>query len=866
MKLERIRESEGMTGTPGGAATGADPSHSSADRFEILEAFSRAVDRETHGISHRPDLLWQQLFNRLQWEQEPVPGLLEPALELRSACLSGASPWLRSRTRPRESKALLATFADHDEMVWCCAISPDGTFVVSGGLDGVRAWELATAKQRVHMEKSGPGGAIHLCCAISPDQRLVASGDGKGTIALWEVESGRKVRTIQAHDGEVSACQFNPDGTYLVSCSHDGTVKVWEVETWRLHFTWGDHEQWVQDCAFSPDGTSVLSVGWEKALNLWDLRTGERKAFMEGEISLDCCAFSGDGRLGIAGTVGEIQLWNLEKGERSRVLRTAYGPSKTHRDDIHACLVSPDGTWVAAARGDNTVSLWPVNQDSEPRRLEGHGGPVLCCAVTPDGSKLVTGSTDGTLKVWDSAGEVAAMLHRERFPRLRRAGQSLAEAALQTLQNEYGLPVRPDTPRHHAGAVNDCAFGPDGSWIATCSDDSDVVVWSAEDAHWIKTLGYQPGTVPTISGHEDLVGSCAVSGDGSVIVSAGDDGFLVWDRTSGEVRRTLGPTAGPGGWPLYGRSCAVSPDARLVATAPSLKDHLIVWDTTNGEEVAVLRGAGSDVTDCAWSQDGRVVVSAHLDGTLTTWEVDGWHESERFGVMQQSPARACAVSDTASVIVSGDDAGTLSIFDGSNGRERLTLRSHEGGVNDCALSPGGKVAASVGKDGFLRIWDLTQGLERYAAPLQSEAVCVDLSPTEPRVAIGDTAGNLYLFDLIGPGYEAASPRPPGSRQAAGLGVPASKEERRRWLERMKLEHLTLPPSGRPPLWFCLAALAGKGLAGVAGLLMVLAGLCALAWLSGELDSGLALRLALAGLASFAASLALVLAVIMPGRE
>ena len=661
----------------------------------------------------------------------------------------------------------------------------------------------------------------------------------------------------------MTACQFSPNGTYLVSCGRDGTVKVWDAGTWRLRLKWEGHEQWVEDCAVSADSTKVLSTGWDKTLRLWDVNTGEEQAMLQGEVCFECCALSPDVGLGVVGAVGELQLWPLGAGEPSRVLRTAFGEYKTQRDDIHACLFSPDSTWIAAVHGDNTVSLWPVDQDSEPRRLEGHGGSVECCAVTPDGSKLVTGSVDGTLKVWDVTGEISALLGRERSRHLKSEAKSIWEAARVTLQSDYEVPDRSDGPRHHSGWVYDCAFGPDGSWIVTCSDDNDVVIWSANNAQWIKTLGYQPGVVP---GHQNLVGGCAVGADGSVIVSAGDDGFLVWDRVSGEVRRTLGPSAGPGGGSLHGRSCAVSPDARFVATAPSLKDHLIVWDARNGEEVRVLKGADSNISDCAWSLDGRVVVSAHDDGILIAWEADGWQEVGRFGAQQIWGAQACAVNETGSVLVSGGGSGTLRVFDGSTGRERLTLHAHAGGVNDCALSPDGQVAASVGEDGFLRIWNLTQGTERCAAPLQSKALCVDLSPTEPRVAVGDTAGDLYLFDLIGDGYEVASTHPCGSRSSAGLGVPATREERFQWLQRMKLEHLKLPPSGRPALWFCLMALAAKGLAGVAGVLLLWAGLDALLWLSGNSDAGAVVGLALAGFVGLAFSLAVFLAAILPGTK
>ena len=80
-------------------ATG-EPPLSVEERRATLDAFEQALRRETHILAKRPDLLWQQLHNRLQWADEPLPHTLAPALRRRSA--PSATAWLRLRTPPRE--------------------------------------------------------------------------------------------------------------------------------------------------------------------------------------------------------------------------------------------------------------------------------------------------------------------------------------------------------------------------------------------------------------------------------------------------------------------------------------------------------------------------------------------------------------------------------------------------------------------------------------------------------------------------------------------------------------------------------------------------------------------------------------------
>ena len=50
---------------------------------------------------------------------------------------------------------------------------------------------------------------------------------------MWEVESGRELRTLEGHTGAVSGVALSGDGRLAVSASWDNTLKVWEVESGR---------------------------------------------------------------------------------------------------------------------------------------------------------------------------------------------------------------------------------------------------------------------------------------------------------------------------------------------------------------------------------------------------------------------------------------------------------------------------------------------------------------------------------------------------------------------------------------------------------------------------------------------------------
>jgi WD40 repeat protein len=65
--------------------------------------------------------------------------------------------------------------------------------------------------------------------AFSPDGQFLASGSWDTTIKLWEVASGREVRTLTGHTGWVLSVAFSPDGQFLASGSGDKTIKLWDI-------------------------------------------------------------------------------------------------------------------------------------------------------------------------------------------------------------------------------------------------------------------------------------------------------------------------------------------------------------------------------------------------------------------------------------------------------------------------------------------------------------------------------------------------------------------------------------------------------------------------------------------------------------
>jgi WD40 repeat protein len=611
----------------------------------------------------------------------------------------------------------------HEDDMTGAAFSADGKrLATTGRRDGLRVWDVDAGKQLCHI---AVGRMSHWWpVALSPDGRLVAL-ERENSLCLWEVETGKLIRTIPLHKGVTTWPAFSPDGKFLAAPEGVG-AGVWRVDDGKA-LPWADVLRGVGIVAFSADG-KTLAVSRDEIRDR-DGKEGAGDAEPYGGVELRDVA---DGKVRLALPTGRIvdlsiardgkslvtvdgdavvRLWDLGTGKLRWERRLWDGELARVRTAF-----APDGSVLAyGGPFDSPLDLLRAADGAEVRR-KGGGRKAKEALFAPDGRTLLTwGDWQHAPRRWDCAtGEAiddadglirpAEALAFSPDGKLLAGGSSSYDGEVCVWEAASGRPVH-RLDRVHEYRLSALTFSPDGKTLAVTSE-WEVCLWDMTTGRRLRLLKWDGWRIR----------QTLFSADGAQLLTCDDSGGLTPEGGEREARLAVwDPATGK-----QGRRLTVPAPARLTGDGDALVQfdpaHKQLWaEPLPGARVPVaFRMPFSGDGEVLLSADGKTLVEERRGEEVVLRETATGRARRRF---PGSSLRAFS-SDGRLVALDRWSEPGVCVLDLVEDRELLTLPESTWGA--VAFSPDARFVGGAQADATVLMWDLSQRRAARSAPVSEK--------------------------------------------------------------------------------------------------------------------------------------------------
>ncbi|KAI6039902.1 ribosome biogenesis protein Sqt1 [Pisolithus marmoratus] len=324
-----------------------------------------------------------------------------------------------------------------------------------------------------------------------PTQPLAASGGEDDLGCIWDITDGEMIAKLTGHTDSVTSTAFSRDGEMIATGGMDGKVRIWRRHGKENYRTWEfltelqgpDEIMWLR---WHPKGTVLLAGSNDSTVWLWQLPSGNTMQVYSGHTGpVQCGEFTPDGkRIVTACTGGFLIVWDPRS--TAPIFKVGPGDARFDLGGITSLAINPSSTLAVVGGelgGIRVVSLSKGEIVGAPGgHADGQSVEALSFAeLTGVSGLVVSGGADGKAYIWD--------LNTMR-------ARATLDHGEETITTVLSHPM----PRSHL--------------VTTGSADGTLKTWD------VKT-----GSLLSVhKGHEGPVFSASLGLEGSVVVSAGDDG------------------------------------------------------------------------------------------------------------------------------------------------------------------------------------------------------------------------------------------------------------------------------------------------------------------------------------------------------
>ncbi|WOK09615.1 caspase family protein [Imperialibacter roseus] len=566
-----------------------------------------------------------------------------------------------------------------------------------------------------------------LSVAQSPDSSLVATGSRDKTAKLWEVSTGREVRSFLGHTGSVNCIDFSADGQYMITSSGDKTARIWEVATGKSSFTTPVEAKYLTAVAFSHDAKYFFTGGYPNEAHLWDLET--KKIVQSFRVNADQglgyginVAFSKDGKWLAIG----------EDNRTANVYSTATW-EKVYMFDQAEGWCGGCATWVAFSADSKTLLV--ASNKTVVRKYKLSNGDLIQTygdeveelsgvGFSKNGNEIWV-ATKSSVIIWENqSGKLVKEITPETETEINEATLAANGSLLLACDNNtaYQLNIKTDQIQTTlTGLLNQrdkggITYDPNSYWdsyiakyirfkneLMLSKDGTELIKgkFGTKVKRWNIASGK---TVMEYKGHEKAALCYDLTDNGLTMATGGGDGrIILWNVATGDTLRIIKAHREP----IF--DVKFSNDEKHLISA-SWDATIKIYDIATGERVNYYDFQSNSVYNLLFHPTDLYVFVARLDNSLAMIELDT-HLPVRTFVGHTDIVSSMKLSPNQKELLTTSWDGSIRIWDIATGLMTKKLTGHVGPVHKAIFSPDGNLVYSAGADRVIRVWDYNTSLQ-----------------------------------------------------------------------------------------------------------------------------------------------------------
>jgi len=620
---------------------------------------------------------------------------------------------------------------------------------------------IVDAQDDNHVETVIQKGHIQpvTCVAFHPSGAYFASGSLDQSIKIWNVQSGKIIRTINIHTSKILNLSFSKDGKKLLSSDYLNNIYVTDILTGDVleKYHYKSDRFYFMDVAFSADESHILAGSNRDNFFVINREKHNHQVYEKGFSATvhPNSLIASNNKVVDFNNYKYVNLIDLNYNDTL----------KLDFDKAYHYSFSPDGKQLLVGSSKLFATAFDVASGQElftltPNKEKQCDGCNIKLTYSSDGKRIATYDRYSGISIWNAKnGKLQFQINtgETRFTELKF---SPLTNYIFISNDDYCFVYNLKTKAKVFDLKSDFLdnyvpkFSPDESALLIADKNNTITKYRVKQTKKSKTysgLGNDNSNALSydysrwidigILNFLKYKTPMEIAPNGDILAQGKIDSTII--LTNINTGRTLKALKGH---PEQVVSLAFSPDSTTLASGDA-SGLLIIWDTKTWKIKHKIKAHYNVIFDLAYNTDGSEILSSSWDGDIKHWNVS---TSDKIGQIhiESSSAYKIGFSKDDLYILLADLDHKIYLYETDTKEKVQSYIGHTNTVSDFEFDAKTNQIISTSWDGSVRFWDFKSGILNHKLKLNSQStiLSVTLKNESSQLFLGCNDRKIICYD------------------------------------------------------------------------------------------------------------------------